>query len=189
MIKEPLRIQKVTSVVSACAAALVCSAGTAMAEDSPITCSTLVENGVLSISCDVREDGVVLSDIALNRGRCDIPRKLADGVADSILTYIQERPTTEEQLTSALFVVSMMGAMLEIMNGQQLAAVANGSLNIAEVTDPKQPDLALQMGVYLLAANIYKEYSFGEKVSIPVNNCNLLEYTLTLNGTEYTWTN
>lgn len=167
---------------------LTCSS-TASAQDSPVTCRTTIENSATVISCDVREDAVALSDVSLNRGRCNNPRKLADGVVDRILKYIQERPTTEEQLTSALFVVSMMGAMLELTNGQQLASIANGSTDLASINDPKQPDLPLQIGVYLLATNVFKEYGFGETISIAAPDCNLLEYTLTINGTEYTWQN
>lgn len=167
---------------------LTCT-GTASAQDSPVTCGTTIENGATIISCDVREDAVVLSDVSLNRGRCNSPRKLADGVVDRILTYIQERPTTEEQLTSTLFVVSMMGAMLEITNSQQIAGIANGSVDLASVNDPNQPDLPLQIGVYLLATNVFKEYGFGETISIAVSDCNLLEYNLTISGTEYTWQN
>jgi hypothetical protein len=163
--------------------------GVALAEDSPFTCGTVTENGATFIACDVREDAVALSEVSLNRGRCNSPRKLADGVADRILTYIQQRPTTEEQLASAAMVVSMMGGILELMNSQQIAGIANGSIDIAEINDPKQPDLPLQIGVYLISTNVYKNYTFGNTVAIPISDCNLLEYTLTLNGTEYTWKN
>lgn len=48
----------------------------AYAQESPMTCRLQPKNGLMTIYCDIRENGTIIDDIVLNRGNCKSPKQV-----------------------------------------------------------------------------------------------------------------
>ena len=131
---------------------------TISSSESPLECGLIDK---FTIECSVHDDTAQVTDVVLNRGRCVSP----------IATEEQKRKVKDwlgslDQRQRDAVAISPEFVKLMLLGG--------GRGDIADA-------------VTLVYNNPIKTYGFGDKFKI-VNTCeNLLEFTITVNGSDWTW--
>lgn len=138
----------------------------AQAQESPLQC---VLRGQ-SVSCDVTRDEINIENIVLNRGRCEwsAPTEEDRQSAAAFRNTFPEQvwPVLLPQMTMLTQISGCKSDMPDFPIDRCKAAVAF----VKVMNDPT--------GAHM----------FGDKVQFSTSGCdNLLEYTITVDGTDWTW--
>lgn len=156
----------------------------------PIRCRAENSRIISAIECTVLSDKAVLTDAKINRGRCESPI-----------------PTADENRIAIEFAKAEVS---RISAGTNDVGAAEAKIKFQEFADSgkrieKKSDIGAQLFYGLLTSkaggqvdrnreafikaavtNPAGEYLFGDKIAIFIFDCDILEYTLTVNGNEYT---
>ena len=137
--------------------------------ESPLQCK--IQSPI--VTCDVMQDGIDIQNVILNRGRCDSPI-----------------PTDQDRQRASDF-----RSKLSVDVRQALPSLMPQLLMLASITQCKvdMPDFPIENCLASLALlkeinNPIGSRNFGDKISFSTFGCqNLLEYTVNINGEEWTW--
>jgi hypothetical protein len=173
----------------------------AVAADSPLSCAF---DGNITIECDVYADTARIDDISVNRGRCQPPlalkairfyldlnqspidagvltaeeRALFERVDRKGLNIAMDRATQAGLLTDSatlmgLGALALLEPMLTAKGAGDTATAVELASAIFALGDPTYPDAEVQ---------------FGDTLRFNTVGCaNLLEYSITVDGTEWVW--
>lgn len=147
------------------------------ASDGPLTCSASWRNlgtgNVPVIECQVQVNTARITEVTLNRGRCSAPPRATQ--ADRDLADRYEENMDEKMKQMFELTPEMAWAVLHIKA-------------TAPETEENREERAGIIALLKVAQDPRGEYQFGDALAFVANNCaNLLEYTLTVNGREWTW--
>lgn len=151
----------------------------AAAENSPLKCSvaTVQYKGKV-VSCSITEDNVRVTDVTANRGRCRVPEAHTPEDEEALQSWIDHLPPRDKakyvdnhgnlNSAGALFLIFIpISDRPEIRNDKILQGAATAYSRLE--ADPR------------------RNYEFGDNFQFSTGNCNLLEYTVTANGTTWKW--
>ena len=134
------------------------SVDTVSSSESPLECG-LIDKA--TIECSVHVDSARVTDVVLNRGRCatPIPSEVQKSRIKKWLASLNERESNLLAISPEFLIFGLR---------------AQGKVDIADA-------------LILVANDPIKSYGFGDKFKI-ANTCeNLLEFTITVNQSEWTW--
>jgi len=142
----------------------------AQADDGPLTCRYL--SFKRQINCEVAADQADVTKIVLNRGNCYMPPALP---ADLRTKYLQQIPN---------------GELINIDADLWKYAIANVRQNPDE--QKRRNDEILNSPndgalYFYFTLNPTRQYKFGDSFKIDATACSVLEYTISVNGQDWTW--
>lgn len=142
------------------------------ASESPIQCGLNQKN----IECTVVDDNVEITNVILNRGRCDAPEAITQKDIEDLNEFRNKLQAEERALyfsedgqPTPMGVYGIMGRTITRSTDQNIDRYGEAYLRVA--FDPR------------------KKYKFGDSVKILASSCNLIEFTIEANGQNWTWKN
>lgn len=142
------------------------------ASESPIQCGLNQGN----IECTIVGDNVEITNVILNRGRCNSPEATTQKDIEDLNEFRNKLKAEERALyfsedgqPTPLGVYGIMGQTITRQTNQNIERYGEAYLRVA--FDPRG------------------KYQFGDTVKILASSCNLIEYTIEANGNNWTWKN
>ena len=157
-------------------AALGIIPASAQSQSGPLKCSYQPQQQ--AISCDIVSDVADVTEIKLNRGRCLMFPALDQATRDRLLELAKSATSQNpEQKFYAQLQAMQVIAQMRITNAD---AADMSAKMISKISTPDDA------AAYFFL-NPVQKYAFGDKLLIWATNCDLLEWTIAVNGQNWTW--
>lgn len=153
--------------ISAFVGLLTASVANAESE-SPIQCGLHKDKYASNIKCTVIVDNAQVDNVVLNRGRCEAPGAATKEDTAALEKYIENvKSESKGEADAVIGYALQMKLGLLIMNPNR---TPQENSVVRAIQDPRG------------------KYQFGDEFSIAVPiSCNLIEYTIDLDGVSWTW--
>jgi len=151
-------------------------AATARAEDPPLSCKFDSQGFIV---CDVTTDNADLTAIVVNRNNCSMPT-IPDDMRQKFQDIMDRAPPEQKSLASVDATLSLDPRSAEPDDSFDHWRPSDGF-------DKLPADNQLPTAIYYLLVDKRGKYKFGDRILIPTRKCQVLEWTIEVDGRQWTW--